>query len=123
MRHGVTNMAASLPLVSPGASLRNGSHSGAATIALPMLPAVRQGAAAEGGALPLPAVASVRQGATNAVQPSSLTMPPWMADAQMTDAWRASELERQARTQKEREEQFQQFRRAFYRFLSVNAGE
>ena len=93
-------------------------------IALPPLSAMRQHEGSTvGGSLPLPAAASAPHGVTNAAAQPPVTIPTWVADAQMADAWRESELNRRARTQQEREEQFQQFRRAFYQFLSVNPGE
>ena len=100
-----------------------GTRPSAEPVALPLPLSARRDEEPVGGALPLPAASPVRHGATNSALPSPVTIPQWVADAQMESAWRESELDRQTRTQKEREEQFQQFRRAFYRFLSVNAGD
>jgi len=92
-------------------------------IAIPSLPATRHGEATASGTLPLLASSSVRLGDTNTAARLPVTIPSWVADTQMEKAWRESELNRQTRTQQEREEQFQQFHRAFYQFLSVKPGE
>jgi hypothetical protein len=92
-------------------------------IAIPSLPATRHGEATASGTLPLPASAPVRLGNSNTAALSPLTISQWLADAQMEKAWRESELNRRAKTQQEREEQFQLFRHAFYQFLSVKPGE
>ena len=88
-----------------------------------MPPPLQDKGSAAGGTLPLLASSSVRLGDTNTAARLPVTIPAWVADAQMEKAWRESELNRQTRTQQEREEQFQQFHRAFYQFLSVKPGE
>lgn len=93
------------------------------TVALPWLPPTPQGEAGAGRVLPLPALLPARPGGTNSAASSSLPVAPWVADAQKENDRSAAELERRARTQQEREEQFQRLRQAFYRFLSVNPGE
>jgi hypothetical protein len=90
---------------------------------LPWLPPAPQGEAGAGRVLPLPALLPARPGGTNSAASSSLPVAPWVADAQKENDRSAAELERRARTQQEREEQFQRLRQAFYRFLSVNPGE
>ena len=92
-------------------------------VALPTLPSTRQGDVPCGSMLSLPAASPVPFNGTQAVARLPLIIPQWVTDTQVQEAWRAAELDRQARTQKEREEQFQQFRRAFYHFLSVDTGD
>ena len=52
-----------------------------------------------------------------------LVIPQWLEDSESENQWRESEMERQARLQKEREEQLQKLRQTLYRFLKVNDGE
>jgi hypothetical protein len=54
------------------------------------------------------------------VEPGApVVMPQWLKESE--SEWRGSDLERQARQQKDREEQHQKLRRMFYRFLNVDA--
>ncbi|MEI8243817.1 MAG: hypothetical protein WCI17_11160 [bacterium] len=108
-------LASAAPPAAPGPSVE--------PVALPWLPAVRQGEAGAGRVLPLPALLPASPGVTNSAASSSLPVAPWVADAQKESDRIAAELERRARTQQEHEEQFQNLRRAFYRFLSVSPGE
>ena len=112
-----------VPLFPRDTSPRKENHLLAEPVALPTLPSTRQGDVPCGSMLSLPAASPVPFNGTQAVARLPLIIPQWVTDTQVQEAWRAAELDRQARTQKEREEQFQQFRRAFYHFLSVDTGD
>lgn len=93
----------------------------AAGIPLPSVPAAPNGVGDAGEPLALPSPGTNRLKAVS--QGSPLEIPHWVAGSEPANGPRETEADRRAREQRDREDQFNRLRRAFYGFLSVNAGD